>query len=231
MPDVKDRLDTVRRRIAAAEVKYQRPAGSVALLAVSKGHPAPAIGAAATAGQRLFGESYVQEAVGKIEALAPRDLEWHFIGRMQSNKAKLIGHHFAWVHSLDNLKAAEALSRHRPAGAARLNVCIQVNASGERQKSGVAPERVMALAEAVAPLAHLTLRGLMTIPTPSDDFAEQQRAFSIVAERWRACRDAGLALDTLSMGMSHDLEAAISQGATVVRIGTAVFGPRLSAPD
>lgn len=231
MSDIKDRLDAVRRRIAAAEAQYDRPAGSVALLAVSKGQPATAVAAAAAAGQRLFGESYVQEALPKIEALAGEGLEWHFIGRLQSNKAKFIGRRFAWVHSLDNLKAAEALDRHRPAGSPPLNVCIQVNACGERQKSGVAPERVPALAEAVAGLARLRLRGLMTIPVPSDDFSEQRHAFGIVAERWRQCRAAGLALDTLSMGMSRDLEAAICEGATIVRIGTAVFGPRPRAPN
>jgi len=230
MSDIAARLDAVHRRIAAAESRYGRSAGSVALLGVSKGHPAPALAEAAAAGQRRFGESYVQEALPKIEALASQDLEWHFIGRVQSNKAKQIGRHFAWVHGLDNLKAAEALDRHRPAAAPPLNVCIQVNAGAERQKSGVAPDRVLALAEALAALPRLALRGLMTIPSPSDDFQEQQQAFAVVAARWRECREAGLALDTLSMGMSRDLEAAISQGATLVRIGTAVFGPRPRSP-
>lgn len=225
--DIGGRLAAVRRRITAAEREYGRAAGAVALLAVSKGHPPAAVSAAAAAGQQSFGESYVQEAVPKIQALAHQALEWHFIGRLQSNKAKLIGRHFAWVHSLDNLQVAQVLSRHRLAQAPPLSVCIQVNVSGEPQKSGVAPDGVTALAEAVAALPGLALRGLMAIPAPSDDFSEQRRSYALVHERWRQCRDAGLSLDTLSMGMSHDLEAAICEGATMVRIGTAVFGPRL----
>lgn len=226
MTDIQQRLDAVRRRIAAAEHVSHRQAGSVTLIAVSKGHPVAVLRRAAAAGQRRFGESYVQEAVPKIAAMADLGIEWHFIGRLQSNKAKDISRHFAWVHSVDSLRAAQALARHRRDDAAPLNVCIQINASGERHKAGVALGEVTDLARDVAALPHLTLRGLMTLPMPGDDFVEQRRVFKLVHDAWQACRAEGLALDTLSMGMSQDLEAAISQGATLVRVGTAVFGRR-----
>lgn len=226
MSEISQRLAHVRQRIATAEQSYRRPAGSVSLLAVSKGQPEHAIRSAIAAGQYLFGESYLQEAVGKITALADPAVQWHFIGRVQTNKAKLISRHFAWVQSVDSLRAAQHLNQHRPAEMAPLNVCIQVNISGEPQKSGVAPAQLGELAAAIAALPRLRLRGLMAIPAASRDFAQQRRAFKLVHEAAQGIRARGLALDTLSMGMSADLEAAIAEGATMVRIGTAVFGPR-----
>jgi len=200
-----------------------RDPADVGLLAVSKTQPAAAIREAFAAGLRDFGENYLQEALDKQAALADLALTWHFIGPIQSNKTKPIAEHFAWVHSVDRLKIAQRLSDQRPAGLPPLNVCLQVNVSGEASKSGCAPEDLQPLAQAVAGLPRLHLRGLMCIPAPSDDPAEQHAAFA----RLRALRDAlGLGLDTLSMGMSQDLEAAIAEGATWVRIGTALFGAR-----
>lgn len=201
------------------------------LLAVSKTFPSAALREAHAAGQRQFGENYVQEALGKQVALADLDLEWHFIGPLQSNKTKSVAEHFAWVHSVERLKIAERLSAQRPAGLPPLNVCVQVNVSGEASKSGCAPEEAPALCHAVAAMPGLRLRGLMAIPEPGlgaeDDAALARRRFGSL----RILRDelnmAGLALDTLSMGMSHDLEDAIMEGATLVRVGTAIFGERV----
>jgi len=199
----------------------------VDLLAVSKGQPPAALAAAHAAGQRRFGESYLQEALAKRDALGGLAAEWHFIGPMQSNKAKRIAAHFDWVHSLDRADLAERLHRHRPAALPPLEVCIQVNVSGEASKRGVAPEEVPALAEVVAGLPRLRLRGLMTIPAPERDPARQRAAFALLRTLLEALRARGHAgLDTLSMGMSADLEAAVAEGATIVRVGTAVFGPR-----
>jgi pyridoxal phosphate enzyme (YggS family) len=226
MPDTHPYLDTVMRRIRAAELRCHRPPGGVTLVAVSKGHTPEAIRSVAGAGQRRFGESYVQEALPKMAALRDLDLEWHFIGRLQSNKAKAISGHFAWVHSVDSLKAAQALSAHRPPDLPPLNMCIQLNVSGERHKAGINMDEIAALATSVMPLPHLVLRGLMALPAPSTDFAEQLRTFKLVYDAFQALQSHGMSLDTLSMGMSHDLEAAIAAGATMVRVGAAVFGQR-----
>lgn len=219
-------LQAVKARMsAAAQAAGLNPDG-IALLAVSKTFPPEAIRQAAESGQRRFGESYVQEALRKIEALADLDIEWHFIGPLQSNKTRAVAEHFAWVHSLDRLKAAQRLSAARGPQRVPLQVCIQVNVSGEQSKSGVAPDQVSALAKAVADLPNLGLRGLMAIPEPTDDVALQRRRFSELRRLKESLCAQGLYLDTLSMGMSGDLEAAIAEGATVVRVGTAIFGER-----
>jgi hypothetical protein len=197
---------------------------------VSKTFPAAAVRAAYAADQRVFGENYVQEGVDKVANLATElagaPIEWHFIGPLQSNKTRPVAEHFDWVHGIDRLKIAERLSEQRPADLPPLNVCIQVNVSGEESKSGVTPAQAAELARAVASLPHLKLRGLMSIPEPVAGFAAQRaphRALRFLLERLNA---QGLALDTLSMGMSGDLEAAIAEGATLVRVGTAIFGER-----
>ena len=221
-----DRLRAVRDRIHAAEQRFQRPPGAVRLLAVSKTQPVTAVAAMAAAGQTGFGENYVQEALDKMTELAALALEWHFIGPIQANKTRPIAERFAWVHSVDRLKLAERLSAQRPASLPPLNVCLQVNIDREPTKHGLDPAEGSAIAAAVAVLPRLRLRGLMAIPAPAADFAAQRPAFA----RLRILQDqltaAGLALDTLSMGMSDDLEAAIAEGATLVRVGTALFGPR-----
>ncbi|WP_460115929.1 YggS family pyridoxal phosphate-dependent enzyme [Pseudomonas sp. H2_D02] len=223
MTTIADNIAQVRSRIHAAEHAAQRAAGSVQLLAVSKTKPAQALREAYAAGLRDFGENYLQEALGKQAELTDLPLIWHFIGPIQSNKTRAIAEHFDWVHSVDRLKIAQRLSEQRPAELPPLNICIQVNVSGETSKSGCTPTDLPALAKAIAALPHLTLRGLMAIPEPTDDRAEQDAAFAAV-QRLQASLD--LPLDTLSMGMSHDLESAIAQGATWVRIGTALFGAR-----
>lgn len=226
MTTIATNLQAVRERIAAACVAAGRPPAAVSLLAVSKTWPAAAVREAAAAGQRRFGESYVQEAVPKVAALRDLDLEWHFIGPLQSNKTRPVAEVFAWVHSVERLKIAERLSQQRPPELGLLNVCLQVNVSGEASKSGCAPGEVAALAAAVAQLPNLRLRGLMAIPEPGDDVATQRRRFAALRElRQRLAAD-GLSLDTLSMGMSDDLEAAVLEGATMVRVGTAIFGER-----
>ena len=212
--------------MAAAAASVGRNADSVTLLAVSKGQPPELIRAAAAAGLTDIGESYLAEALGKMEALPDLPLTWHFIGRLQANKTRHVAERFAWVHGLDRLKIAERLSAQRPYHAPALNVCIQVNLAGEASKGGVPALEAPALAAAVAALPRLALRGLMCIPPEESDLARQSAWFA----RLRALKDSlnagGLALDTLSMGMSGDFEAAIREGATVVRIGTALFGPR-----
>ncbi|KND54763.1 YggS protein [Candidatus Paraburkholderia kirkii] len=221
-------LEEVRQRIAKAAHDAARDASSVRLLAVSKTFPASDVRAAFEAGQRAFGENYVQEGIAKIAELADlrRDIEWHFIGPLQSNKTKLAAEQFDWVHSIDRLKIAEQLSAQRPEGAPALNVCIQVNVSGEASKSGVEPGEAAALAHAVAALPGLRLRGLMAIPEPADTLDAQRQPHARLRELMNALRADGLDPDTLSMGMSADLEAAVFEGATMVRIGTAIFGAR-----
>jgi len=194
------------------------------LLAVSKTHPASRIDEARAAGQAAFGENYVQEALDKMASL-PR-LEWHLIGPLQSNKTRPVAEHFDWVHSVDRLKIAQRLSEQRPATLPPLNVCLQVNVSGEASKSGVAPEEAPALGRAIAELPNLRLRGLMSIPEPAEDPAAQRAPHRTLRQLYETMRAEGLALDTLSMGMSGDLEAAVLEGATIVRIGTAIFGKR-----
>lgn len=227
MTTIAANLQAVRARIAAACIAAGRPLEAVRLLAVSKTWPAASVREAAVAGQRAFGENYVQEAIDKKAELAGLDtepgLEWHFIGPLQSNKTRPVAENFAWVHSVDRLKIAERLSAQRPPDRAPLQICLQVNVSGEASKGGCSPAEVPALAHAIAALPRLRLRGLMAIPEPSDDPARQREPFAVL----RRLHDAlDIELDTLSMGMSHDLEAAIMEGATIVRVGTAIFGQR-----
>ncbi|VVM36612.1 YggS family pyridoxal phosphate-dependent enzyme [Pseudomonas fluorescens] len=223
MSTIADNIQLVSSRIQAAVTAANRAENSVQLLAVSKTKPAQALREAYAAGLRDFGENYLQEALGKQLELADLPLIWHFIGPIQSNKTRAIAEHFDWVHSVDRLKIAQRLSEQRPAELPPLNICIQVNVSGEASKSGCTPDDLPALAEAINALPRLKLRGLMAIPEPTDDRAEQDAAFAAV-QKLQASLD--LPLDTLSMGMSHDLESAIAQGATWVRIGTALFGAR-----
>ncbi|NMX69060.1 YggS family pyridoxal phosphate-dependent enzyme [Pseudomonas sp. WS 5111] len=223
MSTIADNIGLVSERIRAAARAVQRDESSVHLLAVSKTKPAQAVRQAHAAGIRDFGENYLQEALGKQAELTDLPLSWHFIGPIQSNKTRAIAENFAWVHSVDRLKIAQRLSEQRPADLPPLNICIQVNVSGEASKSGCTPADLPALAEAIQALPRLKLRGLMAIPEPTDDRAQQDAAFAAVRDL-QASLDLGL--DTLSMGMSHDLESAIAQGATWVRIGTALFGAR-----
>jgi pyridoxal phosphate enzyme (YggS family) len=226
MASIAANLQAVRDRIARAARAAQRQPEDILLLAVSKTFPAGHIAEAFAAGQAAFGENHVQEAVEKITVLAAHPLEWHFIGPIQSNKTRLIAQHFNWVHSVEREKIAERLNAARPEGAAPLNVCIQVNVSGEATKSGVAPGEEAALADAIARLPRLKLRGLMAIPEPTTDVALQRRRFALLRQLKDGLRARGHALDTLSMGMTDDFEAAILEGATIVRVGTAIFGPR-----
>lgn len=220
------RLQAVHGRIARAEQQSGRTAHSVMLLAVSKTFPIAAVDAVAAAGQHAFGENYAQEGVEK--ACARPDLEWHFIGPIQSNKTRGIAEHFAWVHTIDRLKIAERLSAQRPAHLPPLHVCVQVNISDEASKSGCAPAEAQSLCQAVAALPNLTLRGLMAIPEATQDPTTQRKHFAALRQLLAEINaaDATLKLDTLSMGMSDDLEAAIAEGATMVRIGSAIFGQR-----
>lgn len=222
-------LQSVRARLLQAAQAAGRDPAAVSLLAVSKTWPADAVRAAAAAGQRAFGENYVQEGVDKATELAALGLEWHFIGPLQSNKTRLVANAFHWVHSIDRLKIAERLSAQRDPQLPPLNVCIQVNVSGELSKSGVEPEAAPALAHALAALPRLRLRGLMCIPEPGADEGLLRRRFALLRKLQQRLGAEGLALDTLSMGMSHDLEAAIAEGATIVRVGTAIFGARGTA--
>lgn len=223
MSTIADNLSTLAERIRSAAQAAGRAPEQVRLLAVSKTKPAAAIREVYAAGVRDVGENYLQEALAKQLELTDLPLTWHFIGPIQSNKTRAIAEHFDWVHSVDRLKIAQRLSEQRPAGLPALNVCVQVNVSGEASKSGCNPDELPALAQAIAALPNLTLRGLMAIPEPTDDPTAQAAAFARVRQL-QASLDLGL--DTLSMGMSHDLEAAIAQGATWVRIGTALFGAR-----
>lgn len=214
-------------RIVQAAQAAGRPRNSIKLLAVSKTFQPDAVRAVHALGQRAFGENYVQEAIEKQRALADlRDIEWHLIGPLQSNKAKLAAAAFDWVETVDRMKIAERLSDARSADRGPLNVLIQVNASGETAKSGIKPADAVALARDVHRLPGLTLRGIMGIPEPTDDVGRQRARFGVLRACFEACRNAGLPVDTLSMGMSADLEAAIAEGATEVRLGTAIFGPR-----
>ena len=223
MSTIADNLSALAERIDSAARAVGRDPASIQLLAVSKTKPASAIREIHAAGVRDVGENYLQEALTKQGELRDLPLIWHFIGPIQSNKTKAIAEHFDWVHSVDRLKIAQRLSEQRPAGLPPLNICLQVNVSGEDSKSGCAPADLPALANAVAALPNLRLRGLMAIPEPTEDRAEQEAAFASLRQLQERL---SLGLDTLSMGMSHDLEAAIAQGATWVRIGTALFGAR-----
>ena len=228
MTTVARRLEAVRARIRAAERAHGRPPGAVALLAVSKTHPPELIRAARAAGQRAFGENYVQEALAKMDGLGDLDLEWHFIGPLQSNKTRAAAERFAWVHTVEREKIGRRLAAQRPPGLPPLNVCIQVNVSGEASKAGVAPAAAAGLARTLAGLPSLRLRGLMCVPAPAADLAAQRRPLRLAADLWRALNAEGLGLDTLSMGMTADLEAAVAEGSTLVRVGTGIFGPRES---
>jgi hypothetical protein len=236
---VQANLHRVNERISTAAQAVSRDRRGIALLAVSKTFDADAVLAAARAGQRRFGENYVQEAVDKIAELRRRadagdaaaaGLEWHFIGPIQSNKTRQIAEQFDWVESVERLKIAQRLSEQRPAARPELNVLLQVNISGEASKSGATPQDLPALARAVAALPRLRLRGLMAIPEPEDDPERQRAPLARMHRLFEQMKADGLPLDTLSMGMSADLEAAIAEGATLVRIGTAIFGPRAARP-
>ncbi|WP_312435810.1 YggS family pyridoxal phosphate-dependent enzyme [Janthinobacterium sp.] len=230
MSTIEEKLQAVRRAIAQAASDARRPADSVTLLAVSKTFGADAVLAAAAAGQTAFGENYLQEALDKIAAvrlaLPQASLAWHFIGPIQSNKTRPIAEHFDWVHTVEREKIAARLSEQRPEGMPDINICLQVNISGEASKSGVAPDDLPALAHAVAKLPRLRLRGLMAIPEPQSEPALQRAAFAQLRELYEQLRAEGLPLDTLSMGMSADLQAAVLEGATIVRVGSAIFGAR-----
>lgn len=228
MTMIGDDLQHVRQRIATACADAGRAPGAVRLLAVSKTFGPEAVREAHAAGQAAFGENYVQEGLDKIAALADlrADLEWHCIGPLQSNKTRPVAEQFDWVHSVDRLKIAERLSAQRPAHLPPLQVCLQVNVDGGANKSGVTPEEALPLARAVAALPQLVLRGLMAIPEPAPDFEAQRALFLRATALFDQISDAGIALDTLSLGMSADLEAAVSAGSTMVRIGTAIFGGR-----
>ncbi|WP_028102170.1 YggS family pyridoxal phosphate-dependent enzyme [Pseudoduganella violaceinigra] len=230
MSTIAHNLQVVTEAITVAAREAQRAPNEVQLLAVSKTFPAQAVFEAVLAGQRAFGENYVQEGVDKIHELANMrgctPLEWHFIGPIQSNKTRLIAENFDWVHTIEREKIAQRLNEQRPAGLHPMQVCIQVNTSGEASKSGVLPADAAALARAVAGLPRLALRGLMSIPEPEPDFERQCAAFRVLGELREQLRGEGLALDTLSMGMSADMRAAIHEGATIVRVGSAIFGAR-----
>ncbi len=229
MTDIAKNMSEVRKAISRAEQDFGRPPGSVSLLAVSKAHPAERILQAASCGQRHFGESYVQEGVEKICSLGQDKLVWHFIGPIQSNKTRLIAEHFSWVHSLDRSKVAARLNEQRPSSLPPLQICLQVNISNEPAKGGVALTELPALADTVNSLPQLRLRGLMAIPQPCNDFERQRKQFAAVRNALIQLNQYGHRFDTLSMGMSNDMRAAIAEGATMVRIGTAIFGPRPKA--
>ena len=228
MPDLDHNLAAVQQRIALAAQLASRDPRSVTLLAVSKTFPAEDVRAAHAAGQHAFGENYVQEALTKIETLANlrASLEWHFIGPLQSNKTRPVAENFDWVHSVDRLKIAQRLAEQRPAHLSPLNVCLQVNVSGEASKAGVSPAEAAEVAHAIAALPQLRLRGLMSIPEPAGTIDAQRLPHRQLRELFEQLRADGLELDTLSMGMSSDLEAAVLEGATIVRVGTAIFGAR-----
>jgi len=228
MTTIADNLQQVRARVVKACTATGRDAASVQLLAVSKTFGPEAVREAHAAGQLAFGENYVQEALSKIEALADlrAELEWHCIGPLQSNKTRSVAEHFDWVHSVDRLKIAQRLSEQRPAGLPALQVCLQVNVDGGANKSGVPPQEAVALARAVAELPRLRLRGIMAIPEPAPDFVAQRALFMEAAAVFEQICATGIAIDTLSLGMSADLEAAIAAGSTMVRVGTAIFGGR-----
>jgi pyridoxal phosphate enzyme (YggS family) len=223
---LEERLQLVLHRIRNAALASNKNPITIKLLAVSKTHQAEAIRRLAAAGQLAFGESYLQEALRKIDALDYLGLEWHFIGRLQSNKTKPIAENFAWVQSLANLKHAQRLSDQRPAGLPPLNVCLQVNTSGERSKGGHHPDELIKLFDSYVALPNISIRGLMTIPAPTLDSQSQRIPFRLLRQLRDRLRTQSHPLDTLSMGMSGDLEAAIAEGANLVRIGTAIFGPR-----
>ncbi len=223
---VTENFRKIQDLLAKAAAEAKRPADHIRLLAVSKTKPLEAILAAASVGQRDFGENFVQEAVGKIAECGRDDLIWHFIGHLQANKTRAVAENFQWVHTVDRLKIARRLSEQRPCYAGDLNICIEVNVDAEENKSGVSPVDLPELAAAIAELPRLRLRGLMCLPAIRHDFDAQRKPFAALREMMESLQASGLALDTLSMGMSADYAAAIYEGATIVRIGTALFGAR-----
>lgn len=225
-PNLANNWTETKQRIAAAAARSGRLCDSVGLVAISKGHPAGALRAVAALGQRDFGENYLQEALPKRQELQDLPLTWHFTGQLQGNKTRPVAEHFDWVHTLDRERIAVRLNEQRPHDAPPLNICVQVSLEPEPGKGGVPPEEVLGLAQRVAALPKLKLRGLMCIPPPRDTFDEQRALFERLVACQRQLQEAGLAVDTLSMGMSDDLEAAVAAGATWVRIGTAIFGER-----
>ncbi len=226
MTSIQHNLQQVRERISAAAARCGRDPAEVTLLAVSKTKPAGAVAEAAAAGQRCFGENYVQEGVDKIQALGNSALEWHFIGPLQSNKSRLVAGNFSWCHTVDRLKIAVRLNEQRPAALPPLNVLIQINISDETSKSGIMLEELNELAKEIVLLPRLTLRGLMSIPAPEADYARQLAVCQRLAAAFDALKTDYPTVDTLSLGMSDDMEAAIAAGSTMVRIGTAIFGAR-----
>lgn len=226
MTAIVSNLQAVRHAIMQAAQTAKREAAGIRLLAVSKTFPASAVREAYAAGQREFGENYAQEALDKMAVLRDLQIVWHFIGPIQSNKTRLIAENFAWVHGVDRLKIAQRLSEQRPPTLPALNICLQVNVSGEESKSGVVPQEAERLAFELANLPRIKLRGLMAIPAPADDQSEQRKPFAQLRELAQKITAQGIVLDTLSMGMSHDFAAAIQEGATIIRVGTAIFGKR-----
>ncbi len=226
MSTIPTRLDAIQHQIEQMARQYDRSPDSVQLMAVSKTHAAAAIREAMATGQRRFGESYLQEAVGKIDQLADSSIEWHFIGRIQGNKTRLIAEHFDWVHSVANLKHAQRLNEQRPEGLPPLNICLQIKMGDEASKGGLTPDGAGAMIDQIRNLPRLKLEGLMTMPAPATRLEEQRHPFHLLRELRDRLATPELPLETLSMGMSDDLEAAIAEGATIVRIGTAIFGPR-----
>lgn len=224
--DVGTRLTALRQRIATAVNRFNRDPASVHLVAVSKTKPVELVEAAHLAGQKDFGENYLQDALTKIKSFGGQDIHWHFIGDIQSNKTRDIANHFDWAHAVDRFKIARRLSEQRPGDLAPLNVCIQVNIDGEPTKAGVRPDQAEALASQIAELPGIRLRGLMAIPAYSEDFCVQRQPFAALRELRDEINSHGHDMDVLSMGMSSDIEAAIAEGATHVRVGTAIFGPR-----
>lgn len=226
MTNIQKNLFTLTTQLREAEKKFHRQPESVTLLAVTKGQSIETISAAIAAGQTAFGENYLQEALAKMTALRTHNLEWHFIGPIQSNKTKKIAEHFSWVHTVTSLKVAQRLQDQRPSSLPPLNICIEVNVSQEPTKAGVNFDDIFALAEYCASSSRLKLRGLMTIPAPKNIFSEQRGEFHKLTLLYEKLREKGFMLDTLSMGMSQDWEAAIAEGSTLIRIGTAIFGAR-----
>jgi len=227
---IQGNLRHVQQRIDTAARRFSRNSSEIQLLTASKTRAADDIIAAYQAGQTAFGENYVTEAIEKIKTLSDYPLEWHYIGGIQSNKTRLIATHFTWVHTIASLKHAKRLNEQRPAEQPPLNICIQVNISHEQSKGGVMVNEVLPLAREMAQLGRVKLRGLMAIPAPTENFEKQRKNFSILRKLMEKLQSEGIELDTLSMGMSADMEAAIAEGATIVRIGTAIFGPRPSVP-
>lgn len=223
---ITDNLDKIRNEISEAEKQFERPSGSVSLLAVSKTRSVDEIMTAYNAGQRHFGENYCQEAVEKIETIGQNKITWHFIGPIQSNKTSLIAHHFDWVHTIDRVKIARRLNESRLENATALNICIQINISGEESKSGITLDSIDDFISELSQFKRLKIRGLMALPAPSNNFVQQKVAFSKLHKKFNTLQQLHPELDTLSIGTTQDMQAAIAEGATMVRIGTAIFGPR-----